>query len=126
MVIDAKNVSGSAQNGVVMLTFANDAVAPSQYVLLQRALNPSQQDKDLGQDRVHIQINAELNSGYGDISEASLDASGLSLRLSQETAARLRTDEHVEIRFNLSTQQYRDIETKLATMIGRERLRSHG
>lgn len=126
MLIDAKSVSSLEENGVVMLAFADDPAAPSQYVLLQRTLNPSQQDKDLGQDRVHVQVNGELNSGYGDISEASLDRSGLSFRLTQETAERLRTDEHVAIKFSLSADELRDVEAKLSAMIGRERLRVHG
>ncbi|MFO0883456.1 MAG: Imm10 family immunity protein [Pirellulales bacterium] len=52
--------------------FADDQYATSQYVLLQRAHHPSQQDLKLGIAGLHVEVNDQLHSGYDEISSISL------------------------------------------------------
>lgn len=54
-------------DGVIMVGFADDQFATSEYVLLQRTLAPKEQDRKLGLDGVHIEVDGPDNSGYDGI-----------------------------------------------------------
>jgi hypothetical protein len=98
MDFEAKSINIAEEYGVIVVGLVDDESSPSRYVLLQRTLSPDEQDRELGHDRVHLQVNSESKSGYGDVEEAVLSRDRLSLRFNQETARRIGIDDAIEIR----------------------------
>ena len=85
------------ENGVLVLGFADDKDQPSQYLLLQRTLAPSAQDRRLGQDGIHIEINDQSNSAYGGIRRVELKEDRIVLSLGESTARAIGSEENVEV-----------------------------
>lgn len=104
----AKQVSISEDYGSVVLGFVDDEQTPSIYVLLQRALEPSKQDRELGHDRVHLQV-GESAAGYCDFDKVILSQDGLSLSLTKEAAKQLDTDEAINIRLPPERSKLSDV-----------------
>jgi len=59
-------------DGVIMVGFADDQFATSEYVLFQRTLAPDEQDKKLALDGVHVQVDSPDKSGYDGIESIRL------------------------------------------------------
>lgn len=110
MDFEAKGISISEEYGVIVVGLVDDESSPSQYVLLQRTLCPDEQDRELGHDRVHLQVNSESKSGYVDVEEAVLSRERLSLRFNQETAKIIGIDDAIEIRLAAPDMQLTDLE----------------
>jgi hypothetical protein len=98
MEFEAKSINIAEEYGAIVVGLVDDESSPSRYVLLQRTLGPDEQDRALGHDRVHLQVNSESKSGYSDVEEAVLSRDRLSLRFNQETARRIGIDDVIEIR----------------------------
>ena len=108
--------------GVALLGFADEQFNTTQYLLLQRTLAPDDQDRALGQDRVHIELNDR--SAYGDVEEARIE-NGLRLpvlRLDPLTASQVSGGETIEVGFGESAS-LDIIAAQLRLLIGAECLR---
>lgn len=122
MKLTARCVTCQVFDGVAMLGFADDEFKTTQYVLLQKDLEPSQQDLELGHDRPLVEINDQRYSAYGGVVEAHLQEKGLLLRLAPQAAADMTVDEIIDITFNLPMDKLKEISDQLCLLIGRERV----
>lgn len=68
----AATVSINMQGDAQIVGFADDAAMPNEYLVLQRPLHISDQDRNLGQDTYYFEISGQLDSGYGGIQQAIL------------------------------------------------------
>jgi len=109
MKMEVKSVSISEEYGAVIVGFMDEMV-PSQYVLLQRTLDPDAQDQELGHDKLYVEVNDESRSGYCDVEEAVLNHNRLSLRFNQKTARGMGIDNTIEIQWPSSDEQLIAIE----------------
>ena len=62
MELHASRITCRVEDGVAMLGFADDDINTTQYLLLQRTLEPDQQDRRLGMDKVHVELNSQIKS----------------------------------------------------------------
>jgi hypothetical protein len=115
MTLTLPFVTVQNEYGVALLGFANEQFNTTQYLLLQRTLEPDDQDRALGQDRVHIELNDR--SAYGDVEEARLENGRLVLRLDPLTANQLSGGETIEVAFGES-MGLDIIATQLRVLIG--------
>ena len=116
MSFRASVVNFEEQDGVLVVGFADDPLATSQYVLLQRTLHPSKQDLQLGMQGLHLEINGPDKSGYDAIDSISLmrDEAVLSL------APKLRSKtgiEKIKIMFNVDDQRFKQLEEQLRMIV---------
>lgn len=109
MEFAAKQVSISEEYGAIVLGFADDIDAPSQYILLERAAVPDAQDQQLGLDRTRIEINDQSRSVYCDFEKVILSQDRLSLSLTKEAAKQLDTGEAIDIRLPPGRSEFSDI-----------------
>ena len=122
MKFKASCITWQHENGVAMLGFADDEFNTTQYLLLQRTLEPDQQDCALGHDWVHIQLNER--SAYGTVEEAQLQKDSVVLRLDDATAATVSDGENIEITFDVPTTKIKDLAEQFGLLIGQERVRT--
>ncbi len=69
---DAKCITYRIQDGIVIVAFADDALETTQYLLIQRTLNPEQEDVVLGHDKAYVELGSQQRSAYGAIASAQL------------------------------------------------------
>ena len=118
MRFTASCITWQNENGVAVLGFADDELNTTRYVLLQRTLEPDQQDRSLGQDRVHIEVNDQSQSAYGDIEEAQLRTEGVTFRFDPTTAAKVSHGEAIEIAFEVTAPKLQEMAEQLRLLIG--------
>jgi len=80
-----------------MIGFADDEFDTKEHLLLQKSLEFDEQDKTLGQDKVHITYIDELYSAYGGVQKVILKSNSVEIQLSASTAKVLQTEEQIEI-----------------------------
>lgn len=85
------------EDNVIMVGFADDEFNTEKHLLLQKSVEFDEQDKALGQDKVHITYIDELYSSYGGIIKFVLKDKTAEILLEKETAKKLKTEEQLEI-----------------------------
>lgn len=110
------------EDGVAELGFADDEFNTTQYLLLQRTLEPDQQDRASGFDRVHIELSDQSHSAYGDIDEVRLRMQGAAFRFDQTTAATVSNGETIEIAFEVTAPRLQELAEQLRLLIGQDRV----
>ena len=86
-----------------MVGFADQQYETQTYVLLQRTLHPSEQDKAMGQDGVHIMVNDPSRSVYGGIKRIELLQDEVVIGLDPE--AKSTVNAATEIRIGIGDAQ---------------------
>ena len=122
MRFTASCITWQNENGVVLLGFADDEFNTTQYLLLQRTLGPDQQDRDLGMDRLYIELNDQARSAYGTVEEARLRMQGVTFRLDQATAATVSNGESIEIAFDVTAARLQEMAEQLRLLTGPDRV----
>ena len=74
------------------------------YLALSRSLAPTEQDRHLGHDQVHVEIDDQAFSAYGGVAFGTLAPSHLSLSLDPRSSASLRVASLV-VSFALSDER---------------------
>ncbi|WP_374438289.1 Imm10 family immunity protein [Inhella sp.] len=88
------------EEGVLITALGADPIAgQEQYLMLQHCDEYSEQDVELGMDRVHIEYCGQGWSWYGHIDRAELTRNQLRLQMSQAAAARMGNDGRIEVGF---------------------------
>jgi hypothetical protein len=118
MQFTATFVTYQNENDTVLLGFADSEFDTTNFLLLQRNLEPDDRDIANGLDGLHIQFNNHF--AYGKIESASLRTSGLALRLDQATAAAISNGEAIEIAFDLPATRLPELESQLRLLIGED------
>ncbi len=90
-------VFAGIEDDVIMIGFADDEFNTKDHLMLQKALEFDEQDKALGQDKVHITYIDELYSAYGGIIKLILKDKTVEIQLDEKTAKKLKTEENLEI-----------------------------
>lgn len=121
MKFKASCITWQNENGVAMLGFADDEFNTTRYLLLQRTVEPDQQDRALGHDRVHIHLNER--SAYGTIEETQLRPQGVIFRLAPGTAAMVSDSEAIEVTFDLTATKLKELADQLRLLVGEGRVR---
>jgi hypothetical protein len=115
MQFTATFVTYQNENDTILLGFADSEFDTTNFLLLQRTLEPAQQDVALGLAGLHIQFNERF--AYGKVESASLRSGGLTLRLDQATAAAISNGEDIEIKFAFPELRIRELESQLRSLI---------
>lgn len=124
MEFHANCISHQTEDGVALLGFADDEFSPSQYIFLQRTLEPDQQNHESGHDAIHIEINSQERSTYGDVEQAQLERDRLSLRLSEDTASNLSSSTTIQITFDVMPDQLNNLAKQLRLLLGQDRVQT--
>lgn len=77
--------------------FSDDEFDPKQYVILQQASEYDEQDKKMGMDKVHIEINSQAKSQYGGILFISIDGDQLIIGLDDDAQSCLGIEGNIVI-----------------------------
>ncbi|MEQ1933723.1 MAG: Imm10 family immunity protein [Fimbriimonadaceae bacterium] len=80
-----------------VLAFADDAIEPRRYVILQVTNNPSPQDMQLGQGGVHFELGRQKLSGYDLVKAIQTTDSGVLLTIEENAARKAGIDTHLAI-----------------------------
>lgn len=70
----------SAEEAVLTVGFADNADNPQHFLILQRAEEPDEQDKELGQDTYYVEIGNPGMAGYGGIDDVLVTTDKIILR----------------------------------------------
>lgn len=122
MMLRANCVTCQTQDDVAMLAFADDEFNTTQYVMLQKGLKPSQQDRTLGLDNLHIEVNSQDQSGYGSVETALLEKDRLVLNLDPKAAAAMSVDATIEISFRVPMEKLKQISDQLRSLLGPDKV----
>ncbi|WP_426337272.1 Imm10 family immunity protein [Pseudoduganella sp. R-31] len=101
---DATVVSVDEQDEAYIVGFADDAMEPSQYIILQRSTEEDEQDDELGLNTYFLEIGNPSVSGYGGISSAKLKHSQMELNLRQPSDYANEV-EQIIVRFHASQEE---------------------
>jgi hypothetical protein len=96
-LINAGFVYTQDDGEVVMVGFADEEYNTKEYVLLQRILNPSQEDKQHREDEVHIEVNDQRHSGYGGVRAIRLTRDSVTILLEPSIAEELRVESEIQV-----------------------------
>lgn len=80
-----------------MICFADDEFSPSKFVILQKSAVNNEDERAMGMDKIHIQVEDESRSTYGGISAARLIGGNLVFSLDKEAMQALQIEGDVEI-----------------------------
>lgn len=109
------------QDGNYLLGFADSATDTSKYVMLQRSVELSEQDRNLGFDQPHIEIDDQSRSQYGGITRAEL-SDGRLLLLLDDNAKKTLKEESVEVLYETTQHPSRMIADQLLHILGPEKV----
>lgn len=107
--LTATAVSVVQQDNACIIGFADDPAEPSNFVILQRAINATDQDRKLGQDTYHLEVSGQP-LGYGCIQSASLGRQTLTIHVDEAAG---RAFETLAISFDISKEEWRNLAEKL-------------
>jgi len=93
----AKAVSFSNDEGGTLLAFADDPLEPANYVMLDLANEPDEQERRLGLDGVHIDAGALGVDGYDLVHDIRETDSGVVVSLTPDAARKAGIGQHIEI-----------------------------
>ena len=126
MVVETKFhatcINSQVADGVALLALADDELNPSQYILLQRTLEPDQQDRNLGHDKVHIELNSQVQSTYCDVEQAQVQRGRIVLQIDAKTASRLSSHKTIDITFDVTAAQLDEMRQQLRLLLGDEKV----
>ena len=101
--LKAQVVAIQNDDDMLLVGFADHEYETNDYITLQRALNPTAQDKALSQDGIYIEINDQIRSYYGGINCIILSKDSVSLQLSSEAATEVQSDVNIKVDISLQT-----------------------
>ena len=113
LVIDGKHVIVQEDDAVLTVAFADRPDQPTTYLLLQRLISPTEQDKRLGHDKVYIELNEQSHSAYGGIKQVQLRNNRLLLRLDDKTASLLDADQDLEVELRSDAKEVANLHAQL-------------
>lgn len=94
---NAHHIAVDTDGSTVVISFADNEFSPSRFVLIQKSQKVDARDRDMGFDKVHIQIEDQSRSGYGGIVEVSAGHDRLTVFLDQAARAAFKIDGDIEI-----------------------------
>jgi hypothetical protein len=123
MKFHASRITCLVEDGVAMLGFADDDINTTHYLLLQRTLEPNPEDRRLGMDQVHVELNSQIQSAYGNVEEARLRKRGVVFRLDPATAAKVSDGEAIDVTIDMTPEKMKEVADQLRLLIGEKNVR---
>jgi Immunity protein 10 len=114
---EAAQVNSQEEDGILLVGFADDA---GHYILLQRSLLPSTEDRKLGQDHVHIEMNDQHHSTYGGIKDYILSRDKLAIQFLPAAAQKIGSQLTLDIRFKITEDAFQNLKRKLSQVLAGE------
>ncbi|MGN7360291.1 Imm10 family immunity protein [Paenibacillus sp. SAF-054] len=105
---------------VLMIGFADDEFDPQEYILLQKTLNPSEEDVVAGFDEVHLMYNDESQSLYGGISQFYLTPNRVEITLKENAAEVLHSSPVIVIHYDQENIDMSEFHNYLLQMFSNE------
>jgi len=115
----AKCVTCQNENGVVIVGFADDEMATTEYLLLQRTLEPDAQDCKLGHDKIHAQLDSPDHSGYGGVESIQLNGSTLRVEFN-ESMGQLLGNSVIKVELDANAVDRDSLKEHLSLVVGDE------
>lgn len=100
----------------LLIGFADDEFDTQEYVLLQKTLDPSEEDIRAGFDAVYITYSDESQSMYGGISKIHFTPNKTEITLNHDAAKRLNSSTLIEINYDSSKVNADEFHTYLLQM----------
>ena len=117
IAFDATVVTTDGEPGIAMVGFADREFGTNRYLLFQRDLTSSAQDRKLGFDRIHIERDGQQNSTYGGIRELRLTNSSLTVRLEPSAAKIVSEGKEIEVRFSITSEKKEELARALQLLV---------
>lgn len=117
-MLRANCVTCQTQDDVAVLAFADDEFNTTQYVMLQKGLKPSQEDRALGLDKLYMEVNSQGQSSHGGVETAQLESNRLLLTLDPKAAAKMSLGDTIEISFRVPREKLTEISDQLRFLLG--------
>ncbi len=108
-------VSCETRRNLVTVGLADETSSPVQYVLISRDIAPAQQDRELGHDRIYVEVDGQAQAGYGMLDLVRLNNHQLTIFLGGKFASNVGFDE-VVVTFEVSPWQLRKLKECLSTV----------
>jgi hypothetical protein len=122
MRFKASCVTWQHEPDAATLGFADDEIDTKEYLLLERTLKPDKQERELGMDRLYIELNSQKRSAYGSVEEVRFERSSLVFRLDMATASKVSNGEAIEVEVDNSQVDLKQLAKHLRFLIGAERI----
>ncbi len=114
--IQATHIFSQDDGHLAIIGFSDDEFEPSKFIILQKTHEYDEQDKQLGMDKVHIQIEDESRSKYGGIKAISLSKGIINITLDDETKSILKVDGDIEIALDMNNPEIDNVVSSLKTL----------
>ena len=112
----AKFAYTGESDGVLMAGLADDQYETVDYLLFQKAIDPSAQDVELGHDQVHLTLNGGASSCYGGVESIRLVSSELKVRVDSSAAEVLGTEQDFVVSFDCRLEGLDELSLMLEKM----------
>lgn len=104
------------ENDVLIVGFADDEFETNSYVLFQKMLVSSEEEKKCGFDKIHITYCDQMHSAYGEILKFVLKNSKVEITFDAKTAEALNINEQLEIVFLPNDKKMIEIKKSLTQL----------
>lgn len=111
---EATKVHAESEMDVIIVGFANEEVG--EYLLLQKSLSSSPQDKELAIHKIHISYKEQANSTYGGVRKCLLTEDRVQIHIDSDAATALGAGESIEIRLSVSESILHKLESHLESL----------
>lgn len=112
----ASSCIARVDDGVIIIGFGDDEIDTQNYLLLQRSVMPTLQDRILGHDKVHIAFSSQTNSTYGGITRFVLRTGMAEIYFDDQAAKALGIPDWLNITFAFSHDQFQTLTEHLERM----------
>ena len=101
-----------------MVAFAERSAEGGPTLLLSRALDPSDQDRELGEDGLYVEVCDQSRGRYGGVCSIEVEQDTVRVRFDAEAAKALRVGEYLEIQMGALVVDRRLLVAKLREIAG--------
>lgn len=119
---DATHIFAQDDGYMVMIGFANDELEPTKFVILQKAHEYDDQDKKMGMDKIHIQVEDESRSKYGGIEAVDISEGMIRVLLSDDTKSALSIDGDIEASVSADHPAFDEVKSQLKKICEAEQI----
>lgn len=111
---------------MVMIGFADSEIEPNKSLILQKSHEHDSQDKQLGMDKIHIQIEDESRSKYGGINSVNVSEGVVRFSLSDDAKSALHIDGDIEAEVSEDHPDFEEVKAQLKEMCESEQIAFSG
>ncbi len=113
------SIEGEDEDQYILIVL-DKGVDTNDYIMMQKALNYTEDDIELGMNKVYIECKSQRFSTYGGIKKINLKDGLIEIFVDKETATKLNMEEHILVMFPQNHINYPDIKKYLKLMVESE------